>query len=92
MRLADYARVKRGVIDVVEASAWVDISASTRDKLGQALTELLTAGARSGSLRADVDPRDVVLLSWFLAHVEPDEWHDRVPRLLDVLLDGLRSR
>jgi hypothetical protein len=42
-------------------------------------------------LRADVEPRDVILLSWFLAHVKPEEWDDRVPRLLDVLLAGLRS-
>ena len=34
-------------------------------------------------LRGDVDSRDVILLSWFLAHVEDDEWAERTPRLLD---------
>jgi AcrR family transcriptional regulator len=91
-RLASYARVKRGVMEVVEASVWVDVSAATHGRLGTALTTLLTAGAKAGRLRPDVDPRDVILLSWFLAHVDPDEWDDRVPRLLDVLLDGLRAR
>jgi AcrR family transcriptional regulator len=91
-RLASYARVKRGVMEVVEASVWADVSAATHGKLGGALTTLLAAGADAGRLRADVDPRDVILLSWFLAHVGAGEWTDRVPRLLDVLLDGLRSR
>lgn len=91
-RIATYARVKRGVMEVVEAAVWSDISAGTHGKLGDALTTLLGAGARAGRLRADVGPRDVILLSWFLAHVEADEWDDRVPRLLDVLLEGLRTR
>ncbi|MFD2767562.1 hypothetical protein [Micromonospora eburnea] len=30
-------------------------------------------------------------LSWFLAPVKPEEWADRVPRLLDVLVNGLGS-
>ena len=36
--------------------------------------------------------RDVILLSWYLAHVERAEWDERAPRLLSVLLDGLRVR
>ncbi|WP_293238864.1 hypothetical protein [Mycolicibacterium sp.] len=53
---------------------------------------LLEAGRETGVLRDDVDPRDVILLSWFLAHVEDDEWAERTPRLLDVLLRGLGVR
>ncbi|MCV7135354.1 TetR/AcrR family transcriptional regulator [Mycobacterium hodleri] len=89
-QLAAYARVKLGVIAAVEASVWQDISAQTMGKLAEALTALLDAGRERGVLRADVDARDVILLSWFLAHVEHDEWDDRTPRLLSVLLDGLR--
>ena len=89
-QLAAYARVKGGVIAAVEDSVWADLSSRTHGKLGQALTGLLDAGSTAGVLRADVDPRDVILLSWFLAHVEAEEWEQRVPRLLDVLLSGLR--
>jgi AcrR family transcriptional regulator len=89
-RLAAYAEVKRGVIDAVESSVWADISAHTHNKLGQALSALLEAGGRAGVVREDVDARDVILLSWFLAHVKPEEWAERVPRLLDVLVKGLR--
>jgi AcrR family transcriptional regulator len=91
-QLAAYARVKLGVIAAVEASVWQDISAQTMGKLATALTALLDAGRERGVLRGDVDARDVILLSWFLAHVEHGEWNDRTPRLLSVLLDGLRVR
>ena len=91
-QLAAYARVKLGVIAAVEASVWQDISAQTMGKLAEALTALLDAGRQQGVLRGDVDARDVILLSWFLAHVERDEWDERTPRLLSVLLDGLRVR
>ncbi|MET0475269.1 MAG: TetR family transcriptional regulator [Mycobacterium sp.] len=91
-QLAVYARVKFGVMAAVEASVWQDISAQTHGKLGDALTALLEAGRAAGVFRDDVDPRDVILLSWFLAHVEDDEWVERTPRLLDVLLRGLGVR
>lgn len=91
-QLAAYARVKFGVMAAVEASVWQDIGSSTMGKLGEALTALLAAGRANGSLRADVDSRDVILLSWFLAHVEDHEWAERTPRLLAVLLDGLAVR
>ena len=91
-QLAAYARVKFGVIAAVEASVWQDIGAQTLGKLGEALTALLAAGREKGVLRGDVDSRDVILLSWFLAHVEEDEWAERTPRLLAVLLDGLTAR
>lgn len=90
-RLAAYAQVKRGVIDAVDSSVWADISAHTHDRLGQALNALLDAGSRAGVLRHDIDARDVILLSWFLAHVNAEEWADRVPRLLDVLIKGLSA-
>ncbi|MCV7424184.1 TetR/AcrR family transcriptional regulator [Mycobacterium yunnanensis] len=91
-QLAAYAQVKMGVIAAVEASVWQDISAQTMGKLAEALTALLDAGRDQGALRGDVDARDVILLSWFLAHLEADEWGERAPRLLSVLLDGLRVR
>ena len=90
-QLAAYARVKFGVIAAVDASVWHDIGAQTPGKLGGALTALLAAGREKGVLRGDVDSRDVILLSWFLAHVEDHEWAERTPRLLAVLLDGLTA-
>lgn len=88
--LAAYAQVKAGVIQAVDSSVWAEISAQTRDKLGRALDALLGAGSTAGVVRGDVDARDVILMSWFLAHIKTEEWADRVPRLLDVLLNGLK--
>lgn len=90
-QLAAYARVKFGVMAAVEASVWRDIAAQTPGKLGEAVNALLAAGRDTGDVRADVDSRDVILLSWFLAHVEDHEWAERTPRLLEVLLDGLTA-
>ena len=90
-QLAAYAQVKFGVMAAVEASVWQDIAAQTPGKLGEAVNALLAAGRDAGDVRADVDSRDVILLSWFLAHVEDHEWAERTPRLLEVLLDGLTA-
>jgi hypothetical protein len=47
-RLIDYARVKRGVMAAIEASAWQDLHADNRSKLDNALTTLLTKGQAEG--------------------------------------------
>ncbi|MBX9921211.1 MAG: hypothetical protein K2Y33_15520, partial [Mycolicibacterium frederiksbergense] len=88
----DVAVTSVGVMAAVEASVWQDIGAQTLGKLGEALNALLAAGREAGVLRGDIDSRDVILLSWFLAHVEDGEWAERTPRLLEVLLDGLAAR
>ncbi|MBE7162413.1 MAG: TetR family transcriptional regulator, partial [Williamsia herbipolensis] len=89
-RLADYAVVKRGVMTAVSASTWSDVSSTTHGRLGEAVTALLDAGRAAGDFREGIDARDVILMTWFLTQVTADEWDDRVPRLLDVLVDGLR--
>ena len=89
-QLAAYAQVKLGVMAAVEASVWRDLAARTPGKLGEALGAMLAAGRAAGTVRADIDSRDVILLSWFLAHVEDEEWQERVPRLLEVVVAGLR--
>ncbi|WP_235833408.1 TetR/AcrR family transcriptional regulator [Glaciibacter flavus] len=91
-RLAEYVRVKRGILKVVETFVWEDMSASTMGKLGSALGTLLSAGASLEEFRHDIDPRDVILLSWFMSHVTAEEWDARVPRLLDVLVAGLQTK
>ena len=48
--------------------------------------------AANGVCSGETSTRDVILLSWFLAHVERAEWDERTPRLLSVLVDGLRVR
>ncbi|MEV5748526.1 TetR family transcriptional regulator [Actinoallomurus sp. NPDC052308] len=89
-RVVDYARVKRGVFAAVEAAVWRDLSAHSLGPIGDALTVLLDAGKADGSIRPDVDARDVILLIGYLTRLEQDEWDARARHLLQVVLDGLR--
>ena len=91
-RLADYAVVKRGVMTAASASTWTDVSSGTHGRLGEAVSALLARGREAGRFREDIDARDVILMTWFLTQVTIEERDDRVPRLLDVLVDGLLSR
>jgi len=89
-RLADYARVKRGVLAAVEQSVWHDLSARSHGPIGDALTVLLDAGRAAGAIRPDVDARDVILLVGYLTRLDDAEWDRRARFLLKVILDGLR--
>jgi AcrR family transcriptional regulator len=91
-RVADYARVKRGVFAAVEVGVWQDLSAHSLGPIGDALTALLEAGKAAGVVRPDVDARDVILLIGYLTRLDEQEWDTRARHLLHVVLDGLRSR
>jgi hypothetical protein len=54
------------------------------------VTKLLDAGKVEGTIRPDVDARDVVLLLGYLTRIDQAEWDARARHLLDIILDGLR--
>jgi AcrR family transcriptional regulator len=94
-RFADYIATKRSMGDALRscAAAAPDsaLLSATRERILRALRLLLDAGAASGTLRADVDPRDVMRVIngiWYL----PDgpDWREDVGRMLDLVIDGLR--
>ena len=91
-RLIEYARVKRGVMAAIEASAWQDLYADNHDRLDEALTELLARGKAAGEVRGDVDAADVILLLGALSRVPAAEWDARASTLVAVIIDGLRRR
>ena len=91
-RVAGYARVKRGVFAAVEAGVSQALAAHSLGPIGEALTLLLDAGKADGTIRPDVDARDVILLIGYLTRLEQAEWDTRARHLLQVILDGLRSR
>jgi hypothetical protein len=65
--------------------------AETRELILGALRRLLDAGAAAGTLRADVDPTDVMRVMsgiWYLP--AGPEWRENVGRMLDLVIDGLR--
>ncbi|WP_028935785.1 TetR/AcrR family transcriptional regulator [Pseudonocardia spinosispora] len=91
-RLVEYARVKRGVMAAIEASAWQDLYADQHGRLDDALTTLLDRGVAAGEVREDVDAADVILLLGALSRVPASEWDSRSRTVVRVVLDGLRRR
>jgi AcrR family transcriptional regulator len=91
-RVVDYAEVKRGVLAAVEAAVSQDLVAHSLGPIGDSLTLLLDAGKAAGTVRADVDARDVIVLIGYLSHLGQDEWNARARPLMRIILDGVRSR
>ncbi|MEV7549158.1 helix-turn-helix domain-containing protein [Amycolatopsis sp. NPDC089917] len=91
-RVAAYARVKRDVFAAVEAATWRDLAAHSLGPIGEAVELLLAAGRSDGSLRADAEARDVIVLISWLTRLDDAELDTRGPRLLSILVDGLRAR
>jgi AcrR family transcriptional regulator len=90
-RLVEYARVKRGVVAAIQASAWHDLYAGQRHhRLDEALGTLLDKGKTAGEVRADVDATDVILLLGALSRIPEAEWDARAPTVVSVIVDGLR--
>jgi AcrR family transcriptional regulator len=92
-RFADYMATKRGMGNALRAAAASDtpLFAVTRERILGALRLLLNAGAAAGTLRADVDPKDVMRVIngiWYLPG--GPEWREDVGRMLGLVIDGLR--
>ncbi|WP_072807146.1 TetR/AcrR family transcriptional regulator [Rhodococcoides yunnanense] len=90
-RVADYARVKQGVLAAVESGVGRDLTTHSIGPIGDAVTTLLDAGKTEGSIRHDVDARDIILLIGYLTRLEDSEWDTRAHHVLDIILDGLRA-
>jgi AcrR family transcriptional regulator len=90
-RVAEYARVKRGVFAAVTSSVQSDLAGHSIGSIGDALTALLDAGKAEGVVRDDADARDVILLIGYLTRLEEAEWDIRAHHLLDIILNGLQA-
>jgi AcrR family transcriptional regulator len=90
----NYMTAKRYLAGALRAVIASDgtLYAESRTRLTGAITTLLDAGISSGTLRSDVGPDDVLLAmsGVSLAAGEPTQ-RDQAGRLLDLLVDGLRS-
>lgn len=91
-RFVDYMTTKRGMADALRAvvASGGNPFAASRERMVDALSSLLTAGAAAGTLRGDVEPGDVLasITGITLAAGEPAQ----AARMLDLLMDGLRAR
>ncbi|MGY0003798.1 SbtR family transcriptional regulator [Micromonospora sp. I033] len=79
-----------GLGDALSPGAHKSISEHTYGPVIAAITQLLDAGKRDGSIRADADPRDFLQLTGALwrAAAGPD---DRSQPMLALILDGLTA-
>ena len=91
-RVAAYARIKRDVFAAVEAATWQGLAAHSLGPIGDAVQLLLDAGRADGTIRADAQARDVIILISWLSRLDDAELDDRCDRLLAILVDGLRAR
>ena len=94
-RFVDYMTTKRGMADALRAvvASGGNPYAHSRDRLIAAFTALLHAGVAAGTVRSDIEPGDVLvsLSGVSLAAGEPAQ-RDQAGRLLDLLMDGLRTQ
>ena len=90
----DWIATKNGMLDTLLAmiESGEIAHAQTQTELLAAIDEILNAGRVTGELRADVTAEDIAasLIGIFtVAH--PPEHDARASRLLNILMDGLRS-
>jgi AcrR family transcriptional regulator len=90
----DWIATKNGMLDTLLAmiESGEIAHAQTQTELLAAIDDILNAGRATGELRADVTAQDIAasLIGIFtVAH--PPEHDARASRLLNILMDGLRS-
>ena len=91
---ADYVATKKGMGDALRAlvASGAITKSEAREELSAAVREILDAGAAAGTLRADIEAEDVILstIGIFSVCTLPED-RDQATRLLDLLMDGVRS-
>ncbi|TKK86136.1 TetR/AcrR family transcriptional regulator [Herbidospora galbida] len=89
--LVEAMRRKHGLGDALSPGAHQAITERTYGPVVAAIAEILDAGKKDGSIRDDADPGDFLQLSGALWRAAPGP-EDRSPRMLALILDGLRAR
>ncbi|GCF08657.1 TetR/AcrR family transcriptional regulator [Dictyobacter arantiisoli] len=91
---AHYGMTKAGLADAFSTvtTSHEGLAAETYELVLGALSLLLHANEQVGTIRAGLDPADVLTLMSFLWRIEPiGDWRSRSDRLLDLFMDGLRT-
>jgi len=96
-RYAAFIATKRGMADTLRAgfASGRIATSSSRERITTAIATILAGGAEAGSLRADVDPRDVaaMVLGIFLTTTTTaGNTPEQTGRLLNLVIDALRPQ
>jgi AcrR family transcriptional regulator len=89
-----YAITKAALADAFSTvtTTYKGLAAETYGLVLDALSQLLHANEQAGTIRAGLDPADVLILMSFLWRIDPiGDWRSRSDRLLDLFMDGLRA-
>ena len=89
--VARYARRKFGVAEVIHAATDRGLQDPAYAPFVAAIGVLLEAGARSGELKAGIDPEDVLLQLSVLWRIDPAADPKRPARIVQLIIDGLMS-
>jgi AcrR family transcriptional regulator len=91
-RFVSYAAAKRGMAGALKAvNARTDLYSQTRGQITGAIGGLLEAGVEAGSLRADVEPEDVLRAMGCIWNLGDGEgWRTQAETLIRIIVDGLR--
>jgi AcrR family transcriptional regulator len=95
-RYAALIVAKRGLKEALQSifEPGSDTSNYSRDRLADAAAVLIGAAAKSGAIRDDADPQDVLLAiaasTWSFAGDK--DWQPRANRVLRLVMDGLRYK
>ena len=89
----EFVATKKGMSSAlaVAVKSSSDLSVYSVDRLTQALGSLLRGAIDAGEIRGDIGPADLLrtIIGLCYIHEQPG-WQERVLRLLDVFLDGMR--
>ncbi len=89
----EFVATKKGMSAAlaVAVHASSDLTAYSIDRLGRALGTLLARAVKAGAIRDDIGAEDILrtVVGLCYMHDKPG-WQDKVRRLLDVFVDGMR--
>jgi AcrR family transcriptional regulator len=92
--LGRYMMTKRGLADALRAATTdrEELFASASAAMHSAISTLLEANVRAGSVRADLDPKTVLRALGGLLHLSPSgDWQSQTDSLTDLIWTGMRA-
>jgi AcrR family transcriptional regulator len=95
-RFVEYVAAKRGMAEALKSVVGADsaLFAESHRRINEAVSRLVNAGVSAGTIRADVEPMDLLrgVSGICLAHTSLDDWRDHAKRVVALLMDGMRYR
>jgi len=89
---AGYVAKKRGMAAALKSALGADneLFAYSRQRIQDAVAQLVAAAVESGTIRPDVEPEDVLKALSGICMASDLPGDDRTARLIDLIVDGLR--